>query len=633
MVDTTVSLEEGDEEEGSDDEMDDEEFEKRAKIAQTRNKRGTVAGETWEEAEGWKPEVHKKTTAQAAKIEEAISRAFMFSGLPLADRKLVVDAFKGPLYIEPGVCVIRQGDEVLSESPGLFVIDDGQLDVFKNFQNTGGAGTRVFTYDKAGQIFGELALLYDCPRAATVISSSHCVLYTLDRNTFNHCVKGAQKRRRQRYECFLNSIELLKSLTEDERLRIADVLQPRDFRNGETIIEAGETGSELFLLESGTAVAVVDGQSVKSYGPSDYFGELALLKQQARAASVVATSAASVAVLDATSFKRMLGSLDVLMAQRAQSYDQVLGKVETQEANWVCESKWCRFWNFGRNDRCMRCGLSRIQRALAVPRLRKLGTVEECRFTSRHVAVSCVEGEGSSVVFARYAERLQVVGMVQCLSPMTVGERFCITVHNLGTFGEIGIGVAERLSERRLPHAKLPTAKSFWAASDAAIAPGMVGWSVNEAGCHGDHGMWYQNGKTPGRQVCPPWEEGDIIELEIAPNGGISVLRNTKNIANIETRWPMEFAYPTATLHSQGAEITINFSKVTIKAERAIALSAEPEHGLKDALERHHRGEARGQGPEAALAHASWRGSVLNWWWKVMGNENGCCQEMQFASN
>lgn len=51
------------------------------------------------------------------------------------------------------------------------------------------------TYNK-GEIFGELALLYNAPRAATIISKGNSILFSLDRNTFNHIVKDAACKKR-----------------------------------------------------------------------------------------------------------------------------------------------------------------------------------------------------------------------------------------------------------------------------------------------------------------------------------------------------------------------------------------------------------------------------------------------------
>ena len=49
---------------------------------------------------------------------------------------------------------------------------------------------------KSGDAFGELALLYNAPRAATIKTDSECILYSLDRQTFNHIVKDASMKKR-----------------------------------------------------------------------------------------------------------------------------------------------------------------------------------------------------------------------------------------------------------------------------------------------------------------------------------------------------------------------------------------------------------------------------------------------------
>jgi cAMP-dependent protein kinase regulator len=79
----------------------------------------------------------------------------------------------------------------------LYVIDKGELDCFKD--NSEGEKKLLKTY-KPGEAFGELALLYNAPRAATIIANEDCTLFALDRQTFNHIVKDAASRKRDGYE-------------------------------------------------------------------------------------------------------------------------------------------------------------------------------------------------------------------------------------------------------------------------------------------------------------------------------------------------------------------------------------------------------------------------------------------------
>lgn len=69
-----------------------------------------------------------------------------------------------------------------------------------------------------GEAFGELALLYNAPRAATIIAKTNAVLFSLDRETFNHIVKDAAARKREKYENFLSKVDILENMEPYERL-------------------------------------------------------------------------------------------------------------------------------------------------------------------------------------------------------------------------------------------------------------------------------------------------------------------------------------------------------------------------------------------------------------------------------
>jgi len=71
---------------------------------------------------------------------------------------------------------------------------------------------------KAGEAFGELALLYNAPRAATIIAKTQCTLFALDRETFNHIVKDAAAKKREKYESFLSRVEILVDMDTYERM-------------------------------------------------------------------------------------------------------------------------------------------------------------------------------------------------------------------------------------------------------------------------------------------------------------------------------------------------------------------------------------------------------------------------------
>ena len=108
---------------------------------------------------------------------------------------------------------------------------------------------------KPGEAFGELALLYNAPRAATITANEPCVLWKLDRDTFNHIVKDASQKRREKYEAFLESVSIFETMEPYERSKLADAFVEHKYKEGDFIINEGEPGNELFLIQEGSAIA------------------------------------------------------------------------------------------------------------------------------------------------------------------------------------------------------------------------------------------------------------------------------------------------------------------------------------------------------------------------------------------
>jgi len=85
----------------------------------------------------------------------------MFSVLDDKEKDIVIGAME-ECHVKPGEWVIKQGEA----GDVLYVIDEGDLDCFKRF-SVDGNNTYLKTYHP-GEAFGELALLYNAPRAASI---------------------------------------------------------------------------------------------------------------------------------------------------------------------------------------------------------------------------------------------------------------------------------------------------------------------------------------------------------------------------------------------------------------------------------------------------------------------------------
>lgn len=127
----------------------------------------------------------------------------------------------------------------------------------------------------AGDSFGELALMYNAPRAATITATAPSSLWAMDRVTFRSMLFEKANSKRETYKSFLSKVSLLAPLEPYEREKIADVLEEVAYADDEAIIKEGDAGDNLYIVEEGACVAtkVIDGESVvvKEYAVGDFF--------------------------------------------------------------------------------------------------------------------------------------------------------------------------------------------------------------------------------------------------------------------------------------------------------------------------------------------------------------------------
>ena len=88
----------------------------------------------------------------------------------------------------------------------------------------------------------------------------------------------------------LRGVPLFADLSKREVQQIARLFKERRFREGETVVKEGSGGAAFFLIESGEATVSVGGKRRDTLRPGDYFGEIALIDEGARMATITAVS-------------------------------------------------------------------------------------------------------------------------------------------------------------------------------------------------------------------------------------------------------------------------------------------------------------------------------------------------------
>eukprot|EP01033_Poteriospumella_lacustris_P015353 gene15353-10976_t len=259
------------------------------------------------------PEVH-------AKLLQVVSKSPLLRMLDPDQKELIVKAFSGPIVKPAGENVIVQGD--IGDT--FYLLEDGTVDVY--IKKGGADEVKVHTY-RPGDSFGELAILYNCPRAATCRVATEATLWALDRVSFKVIVVAAAMQKRETYKTFLQNVPILQSLTEMEILTLADSLAEETYTPGDVICQQGAEGNYFYIIKEGhadcfQADAAGEQRLVASLGPGHYFGEIALLTSKPRQATVkaVGSEALNVLAIDRATFTRVFGPLEEIMKRNMTQY-------------------------------------------------------------------------------------------------------------------------------------------------------------------------------------------------------------------------------------------------------------------------------------------------------------------------
>ena len=286
-------------------------------------RRQSVAAEPFdpnaEDEINFKEPVFHKSSEDWERLSQDIQDVFVFKACTSEQLEKLLHAMFEK-RVNAGEVVIKQGDE----GDNFYVIDKGTFDVV--FEDQGQEKKLGSLVEKGS--FGELALMHNCPRSATVFAVTDGVLWCLDRITFKRILVGTAQQKRRKHEDLLESVSLLSILTAYERMALADALETQRFEEGQCIIREGDVAHCMYFIETGTVRIAVkeknskDEKTIAFASKDEYFGELALVYDACRAASVYAIEDVTCATLDVCAFERLLGPCIELMKTRMENYNE-----------------------------------------------------------------------------------------------------------------------------------------------------------------------------------------------------------------------------------------------------------------------------------------------------------------------
>jgi CRP-like cAMP-binding protein len=205
----------------------------------------------------------------------------------------------------PGQPVVRQGER----AEAFYVVRRGVLEVVEEDPDSG-EDLRTLRVLGRGEAFGELGLAEASPRTATVRTVQNAEVFQVDKGTFDELLASMVKV--PEFAPTLQAVDELRQLScfahleTDELSELLDhgawmVCSPR-----ETIIEQGETGDAFYAIRSGQVEILKDHEVVGTLGPGGYFGEVALLLDVPRTASVRATTPVRAFRLEREGFDKLI---------------------------------------------------------------------------------------------------------------------------------------------------------------------------------------------------------------------------------------------------------------------------------------------------------------------------------------
>jgi CRP-like cAMP-binding protein len=267
--------------------------------------RGAVMGRVLDLEGEFTPPSYPKTDADKAFLDGALGENFIFGDMSQKERSMLIEAMQKQ-KAKKGETIITQGDV----GDFFYILEVGTIKFVADGKDVGSCGK--------GASFGELALLYDCPRAATCVAGEASVLWKVDQGTFRHLLARAAKDQQGDLVDTLAKIPLFQDMDRTLIARFSSVLNIVTFAAGEVVVKKGDVGDVFYIINEGQVRvhdiglgdAMYEDQILKA---GDWFGERALMTGEPRAANVTAMVDTQAFAVNRETFENAIGSLESIL--------------------------------------------------------------------------------------------------------------------------------------------------------------------------------------------------------------------------------------------------------------------------------------------------------------------------------
>jgi len=307
------------------------------RVAKRRAVIQTVNSEESSESNEYGPT--KKSSNEREWLSSMVENNLMFMSLTEEQRLAVIDQMYKE-EIPEKTDLVKQGDK---NAETFYVVEKGEFEVFVNDDH-------IHTI-KRGGCFGELALMYKAPRAATCRSNQESVVWTVRRQAFRNALAALNKKQLSQNLGFLKTVQLLKPLLHGELVLIDQALELKTYKKGDTVIKQGDDPDKFYIIKKGSVLwekKIPNKDKESGTLPTGaFFGELALRSNKPRAASIYAQTDLETLELGKDDFLELFGPLEDLMKRHEQSvYSPKKAQKEAEDPKKVNEAVVCGLLEF-----------------------------------------------------------------------------------------------------------------------------------------------------------------------------------------------------------------------------------------------------------------------------------------------
>ncbi|KAK6589661.1 cyclic nucleotide (cGMP)-dependent kinase with 3 cNMP binding domains and a Ser Thr kinase domain [Cryptosporidium xiaoi] len=239
-------------------------------------------------------------------ISKALGENLVATSLNDSEIKSLVESMHYYDY-NSGEIVFRQG----SSGFYFFVVSCGVFEVIVDQK-------RVNLLTK-GTAFGELALIHNTPRSATIKVLEKGGLWGLGRSTFRDTLRQISSRNYEENRQFIDSLSIFSGLTKNQKNLLSEALVREVFAKDQVIIREKEIGNVLYMIKSGIVDVFVSGTYIRSLNEGDAFGERSLMFDEPRSATVIAAATTECLTLNGCILTQIIGSLAQVLSKNLVS--------------------------------------------------------------------------------------------------------------------------------------------------------------------------------------------------------------------------------------------------------------------------------------------------------------------------